>query len=179
MKREGELYGLLAEFKNVEDLTSAAGRVHKAGYKNIDAYAPFPSEELTEAMGVHWSPVPLIILCAGIMGGLLGLTMQYYSTVHHYPLNIGGRPMASWIAYIPITFECTVLCASYIGAISMLAVNGLPMPHHPLFNEKKFEGVSRDKFFLCIEARDKKFNVDQTRAFLESLHPVEVIHVTY
>src|SRR5205085_9412483 len=133
-----------------------------------------PIEELSEAIGFHHNRLPLIVLIGGILGGLGGYLLQYYTAVIDYPINIGGRPLHSWPAFIPITFEMTVLGAALFAVLGMLALNGLPMPYHPVFNAPRFELASRNRFFLCIETRDPKFDAEATRRFLESLSSHEV-----
>jgi hypothetical protein len=176
-KHAGELYGLMAEFETPDAVVEAARRAHAQGYRRMDAYSPFPIEELSEAVGFHKTRVPLIVLIGGIIGGLTGYLMQYYLMAVDYPLQIGGKPFNSWPQYIPITFEMTVLFASAAGVIGMLALNGLPMPYHPVFNVPRFEHASSDRFFLVIEARDPKFKRDETASFLQSLNPYEVSDV--
>ncbi len=171
------LYGLMAEFDNPTALVAAARRTHEAGYRRFDAYTPFPIEELHEALGVHHTRVPLIVLIGGILGGLSGYGLEYWVSAIAYPLNIGGRPFHSWPAFIPVTFEMTVLGAALAALLGMILMNGLPMPYHPLFNVPRFELASRDRFFLCIEAADPKFDLEATRGFLESFDPREVTDV--
>jgi hypothetical protein len=167
-------YGLLAEFESPDALVAATRAAYNAGFRKLDAYSPFPIEELSEAMHDHKNPIPLIVLIAGLTGACVGFGMQTYANLIHYPLNIGGRPFYTWPAFIPVTFECTVAFAAFTGVLSMLALNGLPTPYHPLFNCPSFSQATRDKFFLCIEAVDPKFDPKETRTFLEGLKPVEV-----
>src|SRR5918995_6897129 len=168
------LYGLIAEFDNPTALVAAAQAARLEGYRRMDAYSPIPIEELHEALGFHHTKLPLIVLIGGILGGLAGYGLQYWTQVIAYPLNIGGRPLHSWPSFIPVTFETTILGAALAAVLGMLALNGLPMPYHPVFNAPRFALASRNRFFLCIEAKDSKFNIDGTRAFLETLGAREV-----
>jgi hypothetical protein len=174
-----ELYGLMAEFDSPERLLAAAKRSREAGYRELDAYTPFPIEAVAEALGHHHSYLPLIVLLGGILGGLAGFGLQYWTSVLDYPLNVGGRPFNSWPAFIVPTFECTILGASLAAVLGMFFVNGLPMPHHPVFNVPRFAQASRDRYFLVVKAKDRKFERRATRAFLESLSPSEVADVEY
>ena len=169
------LYGLMAEFDDVTSLVNAAKRTHAEGYRRIDAFTPFPVHELFEAIDAHDKRLPLAVLLGGITGCLAGFGLCYWVSVIAYPLNIGGRPLNSWPSFIPVTFEVTILLASFTAVLGMLALNGLPMPYHPVFNVKRFaEHASLDGFFLAIEAEDSKFDRDKTRAFLQSLGAREV-----
>jgi hypothetical protein len=163
------LYGLMAEFHDPAEIVKAAHQVHEAGYTKVDAYTPYPIEELSEALELHRSPLPLMVLGGGILGALAGYGLQYWSSVIAYPLNIGGRPLHSWPAFIVPSFETTILFAAGTAVLGMLALNRLPEPHHPVFNAPGFAMASRDKFFLCIEAEDPRFDEAETRKLLESL----------
>jgi hypothetical protein len=169
-----KVHGLMAEFEDPTALVHAAEQTHAAGYRRVDAYSPFPIEELHHALGSPRSRLPLIVLVGGVIGCLGGFLLQYWTMAVSYPLNVGGRPLNSWPAFIPVTFECTILVASLSAVLGMLALNGLPMPYHPVFNVERFALASRNRFFLCIESRDKQFDLARTRQFLESLGPREV-----
>jgi hypothetical protein len=173
------IYGLLAEFPDPNELITAVKRVREAGYRRLDAYTPYPIEELSEALDMHYNRLPLLVLLGGIAGAVGGMAMQYWMTVIDYPINVGGRPLFSWPSFIPITFETTVLLAALTAVLGMLALNGLPMPYHPLFNVPRFAMASRDRFFLCIEATDPLFDRDQTRRFLERLVPRSISEVEH
>ena len=171
------LYGLMAEFDNPTALVEATNRARLEGFRNMDAFTPIPIEELNDALGLRRTRLPRLVLLGGILGGLGGFSLQYWASTIAYPMNIGGRPLNSWPQFIPVTFETTVLGAALSCFIGMWALNKLPMPYHPVFNVPAFDRASRDRFFLCIEATDPRFDAQATRAFLESLHPVGVSDV--
>lgn len=171
------LYGVMAEFDDPGGLLDAARRAYEAGYRRMDAYSPFPVHGLAEAIGFRRTHLPLLVLVGGIAGGVVGYYLQYWISVSAYPLNIGGRPLHSWPAFIPVTFELIILGAALAAVLGMLALNGLPMPYHPVFNVPAFELATRNRFFLCIEATDPKFDAAETRRFLESLKPHGVFEV--
>jgi len=176
MKRQ-RIYGLLAEFESPETLLEAANKTRAAGYKRVDAFTPMPVEGLVEAVGFHHTRLPLVVLIGGVLGGLAGFAMQYYANVSSYPLNIAGKPLNSWPAFIPITFELTILGAAVACVFGMLAMNGLPTPYHPIFNVPRFALATRDRFFLLIKARDKQFDLGKTKEFMHELHAREVSEV--
>jgi hypothetical protein len=173
------MYGLMAEFHTAEELVEAAHQVHAAGFHHVDAFTPYPIEEVSHALGLNRSKLPLIVLGGGITGGLAGYLLQYWSQVIEYPLNIGGRPFHSWPAFIVPTFETTILFAALSAVLGMFALNGLPEPYHPVFNVPRFALASRDRYFLVIEARDPKFDPEETRRFLLDLHASEVSDVAH
>src|ERR1035438_2841820 len=172
------LYGIMAEFEQPEQVVNAAKSAYAAGYRKMDAYSPLPVHGLSEALGFQYTRLAMIVLIGGIVGCLGGFAFQYWVSVINYPVIIGGKPMNSWPSFIPVTFECTILFAALSAVFGMLALNGLPQPYHPVFNVDRFEHATRDRFFLCIEARDPKFDRAGTRAFLEGLEAFEVSEVT-
>jgi ActD protein len=174
------IYGLMAEFDNPTALVAAARAARETGYRKLDAYSPFPIEELNDALHLHKNKLPLIVLVGGIAGAILGYLLQYYITVVDYPLNIGGRPLHSWPSYIVITFELTILLAALSTVLGLFALCGLPTPYHPVFNVARFSSTaSRNRFFLCIEANDPMFDPERTAGFLETFQPKEVCEVAH
>jgi hypothetical protein len=168
------LYGVVAEFENPSDLVAAARRVYSLGYRRINGYSPYPIEELSEAIGFTHTSLPLIVFIGGLVGGIGGFLMQYYIEVIDYPINVGGKPYNSWPAFIPITFEMTVLVAAFSAVLGMLVLNKLPQPYHPVFNLPNFAMATRDRFFLAIEANDPKFHHAEVIELLKSLNALEV-----
>lgn len=171
------VWGLLAQFKTSDELLHAARRAYADGYRRLDAYSPYPVPDLAEAIGFRGNSVPLVCLIGGLLGGSAAYILQYWINVIAYPLNVGGRPLHAWPSFIPPTFEMAVLFAGFGAFFGMWALNGLPMPFHPLFNSKRFESVTRDGFFLSIEANDVKFDLETTRAFLLSVNATSVEEV--
>lgn len=169
----------MAEFNTPEEVLAAARKATEAGYTRLDAFTPFPMEELTEALNIKRTKLPLFVLCCGITGALLGFFMQYFTAAIDYPLNIGGRPLNSWPQFVPITFEMTILFAALGTFIGVFFRNGLPRPVHPVFNVDRFEGVTRDKFFICIEATDPRFDREGTERFLKGLNAKHVMVVEH
>jgi len=175
--RTTPIYGIMAEFDTPTDLVEAARKTSEAGYKKIDAYSPFPVEELAEAIGFHRNGVPLVVLIGGLLGGLSGYLMQYWISAISYPINVGGKPLQSWPAFIVVTFEMTILFAGIAAVFGMLALNGLPMPYHPVFNVPRFAFATKDRFFLIIFSSDAQYDPAGTRRFLEGLNPRSISEV--
>jgi len=171
------LYGLMAEFDNPTSLVAACKAAYAAGYRKMDAYTPYPLEEAAEAIGFHKNRVALLVLIGGCLGGLTGFLFQCWVNVSDYPLNIGGRPLISWPSFIIVTFEMTILFAGLTAMIAMFALNGLPQPYHPVFNNPRFTQASKDRFFLCIEAADPEFDRAGTEKFMQSLDPRHLTEV--
>jgi len=171
------LHGVMGEFGHPLDLVEAIEHVRAEGFTKIDAYTPYPIEEVWEAIGHHKSPVPLIVLIGGIVGGLSGFFLQYWVAAVEYPVNIGGRPFNSWPAFIPVTFECTILGAVLAAVAGVFIINGLPEPYHPVFNVRRFALASRNRYFLCIEASDPKFDRERAHLLLLSVKAMEVTDV--
>jgi hypothetical protein len=171
------VFGLMAEFDNVNDAIIAARRTYGAGYRKLDAYSPFPVEELSEAIGFHKNGVALICLIGGLLGCTAAYTLQWWINTISYPINIGGRPLHSWPSFVIVTFEMTILFSGLSAVFGMLALNGLPMPYHPVFNVPRFELASKDRFFLVVFSSDKNYDAVRTRQFLEGLNPISVAEV--
>src|SRR4029453_15252953 len=174
MDERHRLYGVMAEFEDPTAVVEATGKAYVSRYRRMDAFSPYPIEELTDALGIKHTRLPLIVLLGGILGCVGGYALCYWVSKYAYPLNIGGRPLHSWPAFIPVTFECTILLAALAAVLGMLALNGLPQPYHPVFNVPRFALASRNRFFLCIESKDPKFDLEGTRKFLEGMSSREV-----
>ncbi len=174
---DSPVHGLMAEFHTASELVAAARAATAAGYRRYDCYTPFAVEELHDAMPHRHNWLPTLVLVGGILGGLGGFALCYWTSVIDYPLNVAGKPLNSWPAFIPVVFECTVLAAALTAVFGMLGLNGLPLPYHPVFNVSRFAFSTRDRFFLCIEASDPQFDLDATWGFLSRLHPEQVSQV--
>lgn len=171
------LYGLMAEFETPEEIIAAAKKFHGAGYTKIDAYTPFPIEEVSEAIGVHGTRLPLLVFACGAIGGVAGFLMQWFASVIHYPINIGGRPFNSWVSFIPPSYECTILLASFGAVFGMLGFNGLPMHYHPVFNVPRFKEASRHRFFFVVETIDPLFDAVKTKKLMTDLKATGVYDI--
>jgi hypothetical protein len=176
-QEENGIYGVLAQFEDPNAAVAAARQTYAAGYRRVNAYSPYPVEELWEANGFHKNNVPKVVFTAGLLGLLGGLGLQIWTSAIAYPINVGGRPLISWPAFIPVTFECTILLAAFGAFLGNIIMNGLPKPYHPVFNAPGFARASLDKFFIVIKAEDPKFDKEGTRAFLASLGATEVTDV--
>ncbi len=169
--RKPELHGIVAEYDDPDDLLHAAKDAWKEGYREMDAYSPFPIHGLAEALGFYRPGVAPFTLVAGLAGAAGGFLLQVIGRVYHYPYLIGARPQFSWPAFIPITFELMVLFSAFTTGFAMILLNGLPRPHHPIFNAENFDRASSDRFFLCIESSDTRFDKEKTKSFLQGMHP--------
>jgi hypothetical protein len=178
MLHRSHIYGVMGEFGTPEELIHAVEKIREAGYRRVNAYSPFPVEGLSEALGLKRNMVPLICLIGGLTGGLGGFFFQYWVAVITYPLNVGGRPLNSWPAFIPVTFELTILGAALSAVFGMLALNKLPQPHHPVFNVPRFTHASADRFFVCIEAKDPKFDIADSARLLQEVHAHHITEVS-
>jgi hypothetical protein len=170
------VYGVAAEFYDPETLVKAARYAKEEGYRWIEAYSPYPLKELDEIVG-GFNPLPLLVFLGGALGAATAWIMQYYIAAIDYPINVGGRPLYSWPAFIVILFELTVLFAACTAFFGMLALAGLPRPNHPMFNVSTFNGVTQDRFFLCIEARGAAFDSAAAAEVLARFEPMEVWEV--
>ena len=179
MTDEPRVYGVMAEFEDPARLIEAARRTRDAGYKSIDAYSPYPIEGLHDALGAPRTILPLLVLLGGLVGGGAGYTLQYWVSVIAYPLNVGGRPLNSWPAFVPVTFELTILGAAFAGVFAFLVLNRLPQLYHPVFNVDRFERATQDRFFICAESADRRFDRVKTRQLLQETHAVSVEEVRW
>lgn len=170
-------FGLLAEFATGDEMAHAVAKAVEAGYTHLDGYSPYPVGEAADALKFPKSEMGPVMFIGGLTGACAGFIMQYWANTWGYSLNIGGRPYFSWPSFVPITFEMMVLTTALSGLFGLMAICGLPRYHHPLFNSKAFERATRDRFFMCIEATDPKFNLAETRSFLNGLHPLSVEEV--
>jgi len=179
MARHPPIHGLMAEFESATELVRAAQAAREAGYRRLDAYSPFPVEGLAEALGFTHTGLPRTVFIGGLIGCIGGFLLQYYGSAIDYPLISGRKPadIRSWPAFIPITFETTVLVAALTAVLGMLALNGLPMPYHPVFHVPRFVRATQDSFFLCIDARDPLYDPVRTYDLLKSLGPREISEV--
>jgi hypothetical protein len=179
MNRRTAVFGLMAEFVKADEVLAATRRAREAGYRRMDAYTPYPVEGLAAELGLTRTGIPFVVLLAGLAGATVGFFMQYYTMAVDYPFNVGGRPHNSWPVFIPITFEVMVLVAGFAALLGMLLLNGLPRPHHPVFNVARFTEASQHRFFLCIEATDPMFDAVATKEFLTGLAPRGVMEVPH
>lgn len=176
-KSRSQSYGAIAEFASHDQLIAAIYRVRDEGYSRLEAFAPFPVEGLSEAIGCKPSRIPFFVLCGGIFGAAGGYLLQFFGMAVHYPLNVGGRPLNSWPLYIPVTFEFAILCSALCGILAMLIVNGLPCLYHPVFGAPGFERATSDRFFLCIESCDPIFNSGKILSLFTELQALRISEV--
>jgi hypothetical protein len=171
MKPTGPIHGLMVEFLTAGEVLDATRRARLAGYRSMDAYTPYPVDGLAFELGMRKTRIPFVVLMGGLVGAGVGFFMQYYSMAISYPFNAGGRPYNSWPVFIPITFEVLILVGALAAFLGMMFLNGLPRPHHPVFSVPQFARSSQDRFFLCIEATDPRFDRQITAEFLATLNP--------
>jgi hypothetical protein len=162
-------YGVMAEFDNAQTIVDAARRVVAQGYTKVEAYTPVPIEELNLILHRKRTYLPTIALVGGLTGMATGFGLQYWASAIEYPLNVGGRPLASWPAFVIPSYELTILFAALATTIGMIALNGLPQPYHPVFNAPRFTLASSDKLFLVIESVDPRYDRDATARFLQDI----------
>jgi hypothetical protein len=162
-------YGVMAEFDTAQALVDAARRVMAEGFVKVEAYSPVPIEELNDIIHKKRTILPALVLAGGLTGMATGFLLQYWASAIEYPLNVGGRPFASWPAFVVPSYELTILFSALTAAAGMIALNGLPQPYHPVFNAPRFSLASSDKFFIVIEAEDPKYSLKETSAFLDRI----------
>ena len=171
------LYGVMAEFDTADKMVDAARKAHDAGYTRMDCYSPYPVGDAADAMGYKKSEMGPVMFIGGLLGATGGFLMQYWTGGVNYPINVGGKPFFSWPSFVPITFELMVLTAALSGLFGLLASCGLPQPYHPLFNVPNFDRASCDRFFVCIESVDPKFEANAVRELLSGCQPLAVLEV--
>jgi len=171
------VWGLMAEFASADALLAAARAVRAAGYRHPEAYSPFPVDGLAEALGSAHNRVPFFTFLGGLVGGVGGYYMQWYSAVVDYPVDIAGRPVHSWPMFVPVTFELAVLGAAFAAVLSFIISSGLPRLRHPLFGSPDFDLASRNRFFLCLRSDDAAFDAQQARDLLQGLQPIACVEV--
>ena len=172
------LHGVMAEYDTGQALVDAARQTMTHGFTRVEAYSPVPIEELNDIIHKRRTILPKLVLAGGLTGMATGFALQYWASVIAYPMNVGGRPMASWTAFIVPSYELTILFSALTAAIGMIVLNGLPQPYHPVFNVDRFSMASSDKFFLVIESKDPKFDQQAASTFLrgtgaKGVYPVE------
>lgn len=167
--QEKTLFGLVAQCKDVNHLIMVAKKVREEGYKNYDTHSPFPIHGMDRAMGLGDSKLGWIVFLFAMLGGVGGFAFMAWTSAVDYPLIISGKPLISTEAFVPVTFELTILFSAFSAVFGMLALNKLPMWYHPVFDHSTFESVTSDSFFVSIEALDPQFDVEKTKGFLERL----------
>lgn len=171
------LYGLIAKFDDAESLLEAANKTREAGYKDVKAFTPYYVEGLNDTLGDRPNLLPWFVLIGLVVGALIGFALQFHTSVSGYPLNVGGRPLNSWPAFMLVTFEMAILGAALTAVGGMFFRTNLPLPYHPVFNAPGIEAATRNQFFLCVLTTDRRFNMQSTAEFLKSLEPLEVSEV--
>jgi len=165
----GAIFGLMAEFDSAQALLEAARKTVAAGFTKLEGYSPVPIEELNDVIHKRRTVLPKLVLAGGLTGMATGFTLQYWASTIAYPFLVGGRPYASWPAFVVPSYELTILFSALTAAGGMILLNGLPQPYHPVFNAPRFSLATSDKFFLVVEAVDPKYSAADTKTFLEGL----------
>jgi hypothetical protein len=167
-------HALIAEFDNVDSVIAAARQAREAGYTRMDVHSPFPIHGIDKVLKTPPTILPWIVLGGGLFGLFGALALTIGTMAYDYPYMISGKPFISLPAFIPIIFECTILVAGITATVFMLLLNKLPLLSNPLLQSERFRRATNDRFFLVIEAKDRRFDKDQTHQFLTRQQPLAV-----
>ena len=168
-EKSQNVFGIVAEFSSPQSLVDAASQLKASGYSSYDAHSPFPIHGMDDAMGLKLSVLPWIVLFGGFFGLTGGFGLQTWVATTAYPLIISGKPLFSYPAFIPVTFELMILFSAFGAVFGMFFLNKIPMLYHPVFKHSRFYKVTSDGFFISVEAKDSQFDVDKTTGLLKTL----------